>query len=268
MQCVKPIFLQGVGHVPCGKCMACRISRTREWAVRILHEASIYDCNSFITLTYSDVNVPILDNGLQNLNKKHYQDFMKRYRKYLGEKKIKYYACGEYGEKSWRPHYHAVILGDRPSKKELTKLWGFGLVDVGELSYDSAAYVSGYVQKKLYGKMADDVYQGREPAFSLMSKNFGQKYIEMNKSQLLAYQFVTVRGVKMSLPRYYLKKLKDELPEELLEAKRLELSLERQTELEAMGISPLKEWKYERDLAEKRLAEMEWKQASKKPRKI
>lgn len=108
MQCTKPVFLAREGlNVPCGKCMACRIARSREWTTRLIHELSYWDKASFVTLTYDNEHLPS-DNSL---SVRHWQLFMKRLRKQVEPLKIKYFASGEYGDKFGRPHYHAIIFG-------------------------------------------------------------------------------------------------------------------------------------------------------------
>jgi len=156
-------------QLPCGQCIGCRMERSQEWALRCIHEASLHPENCFITLTYNAENLPP-DTGLR---KKHLQKFIKRLRKHLGIKKIKFYACGEYGEKNNRPHYHALIFGhdftDRvfygksPSgydlymSPKLEKIWGKGFVQVGNVTYESAAYVARYIMKKVLGKGQDEI---------------------------------------------------------------------------------------------------------------
>lgn len=107
MTCTRPVRLSEEMIVPCGRCVNCRIAHSREWATRIIHEASMYDDTGFVTLTYDDEHLPE-DGGLR---KKDFQDFLKLLRYHLGDVKIKYYMCGEYGEKNHRPHYHAIMFG-------------------------------------------------------------------------------------------------------------------------------------------------------------
>lgn len=257
MKCLYPVYLHGTGYVPCGRCMACRVNRTSDWAIRILHEAALSESNAFITLTYDDNNLP--PDG--TLVKKDCQDWLKRYRKQLGEKKIKYYLCGEYGENGTkRPHYHAIILGDRVSEKNLKKTWPYGHVKIGTVTYDSCAYVAAYVQKKLGGKMADEEYQGRQPPFQLCSKGLGTKYVELFRDQMLVNGYVSIRGKKMRIPRYYYKKLTDDIPLEKINAELLERTEARLEEAESRGLNPLEEWKRKRDDAKQRLEEMMFKQ--------
>lgn len=222
MQCVKPFRIknpdrfvyknpnQTVGpkwlEVPCGHCVACRIARSREWAIRILHETEFWESSCFVTLTYRDEDLP--PNG--SLERDALTKYFKRLRKDLGDRKIKYYACGEYGDTYGRPHYHAIIFGLNAlkDKKIIESNWPYGWVKVGGVSYDSARYVAGYVQKKLYGKESKQ-YEDRGilPPFSRISKGVGERYVEKYWNKLYQQETVTVRGVPMGLPRYYQKKL-------------------------------------------------------------
>lgn len=153
-------------QVPCGQCIGCREKRTREWSARIMHESELHAENCFITLTYDPAHLPT-DGSLDHT---HFQKFLKRLRKRLVGKKIRYFMCGEYGEKYSRPHYHAIIFGWDPHDKELfftrqgvdcftsdtlTRLWGKGHCTVGDVTVESAGYTARYCLKKLTGKALD-----------------------------------------------------------------------------------------------------------------
>ena len=159
--------------VSCKQCTGCRQEYARQWAMRIKHEASLWLNNIFITLTYNDQNLP----EHNTLVKKDFQDFMKRLRKKIHSDqkkeniltkinnptpKVRFFHCGEYGEKFGRPHYHAILFNHNfndskliPGQKNLStsdtlkKLWGKGHVSIGDVTFQSASYVAGYVQKKL-----------------------------------------------------------------------------------------------------------------------
>ena len=221
MQCTRPFHIKNpdrfkykkpnelVGDewldVPCGHCLACRIARTREWTVRLLHESEFWEDTSFVTLTYDDEHLPL--NG--SLVPRDLTLFFKKLRKDLGDKKIKYYACGEYGDTYGRPHYHAIIFGLSPKDKKLIEdNWQKGFVKIGCVTYDSCRYVAGYVQKKLYGKASKEYEEkGIIAPFSRMSKGLGERYVDKYWNKLYDMNTVTVRGVPMGLPRYYQKKL-------------------------------------------------------------
>ena len=54
----KKAFVDLSVKIPCGKCLGCRLERARQWAIRCMHEASMYELNSFVTLTYNDKFLP------------------------------------------------------------------------------------------------------------------------------------------------------------------------------------------------------------------
>lgn len=130
--------------LPCGRCTGCRLERSRQWAVRCMHEASQHKKNCFITLTFDSEHCP----KDMSLDYRVFQLFMKRFRKRVHPLSIRFYMCGEYGELFGRPHYHALIFGyDFPDKayyaksgagediyisRVLSDLWPFGLATIGE----------------------------------------------------------------------------------------------------------------------------------------
>lgn len=156
-------------ELPCGRCIGCRLMRSQHWATRIVHEASLHEDNCFITLTYNPENLPP-DGGLI---KSDFQKFMKRLRKVYSHKKIRFYHCGEYGDKNNRPHYHAILFGhnfndwtylfDSPQGEEiytsptLERIWSHGFVTIGTVTRESAGYVARYCVKKINGPQADKV---------------------------------------------------------------------------------------------------------------
>lgn len=211
--------------LPCGKCMGCRLEHSRQWATRIMHEAQMHENNCFITLTYSDEYLP--KDG--SLNKKHFQDFMKRLRQEFSDVRIRYYQCGEYGDNFSRPHYHACIFGlDFPDKRFykgtgefklytsaiLEKVWGMGHCPIGSLTFDSAGYVARYCTKKVNGDKAEAHYQGRQPEYSTMSRGsgIGTKWYEKFRSDCWPSDYLIVRGAKCKPPRFYDEKLRKEDP--------------------------------------------------------
>ena len=146
--------------------MHCRVNRVRTWQGRMILEAQDHPYSAFVTLTYNDEHLPE-DN---NVCKVEMQNFLKRLRKQIQPRKIKYFAVGEYGEKSWRPHYHLIIFGLSPSEqKTVEKCWTKGYVQVGTAEPSSMSYCCGYVLKKMT-KSTDSRLNGRKPEFSLMSK--------------------------------------------------------------------------------------------------
>lgn len=205
-------------EVPCRVCMECRLNYTKEWAVRVCNEASCYDDNSFITLTYDEEHLP-KDNSL---HKEDFQKFMKRLRKYLGDKPIRYFACGEYGSLG-RPHYHANIFNWYPKDSylfkyekgkplfrspTLEKLWPFGYSMIGEVNFNTARYVASYIVKQHRGK--EKSYYERnniQPEFVLMSQGIGKQFLKENAEQLRGLGYIPSQGFKVKFPRYYENKL-------------------------------------------------------------
>lgn len=215
-------------EVPCGRCIGCRLEKSRQWAVRIMHEASLHDENSFLTLTYDDDHVP----SDFSLDVRDYQLFMKRLRKSIYPKKVRFFHCGEYGEKFGRPHYHAILFGhnfhDRKhfknstsdgsplfSSEELDNLWDQGHCLIGEVTFESAAYVARYVTKKVTGDRAEDHYQGRTPEYVTMSRRpgIGRGWLEKYSGDVYPSDEVVVRGNVCKPPRFYDKYLQDTNPE-------------------------------------------------------
>ena len=220
----------------CRNCIGCRLENSRNWAVRCMHEASLYENNCFITLTYNHDYLP--KDG--SLNKKHFQDFMKRLRKKFTGHKIRFYHCGEYGSKLQRPHYHALLFNfDFPDKtlwderdgtklyrsEILESLWPFGFCTVGAATFKSAAYIARYCMKKINGSKKEDHYSrvnldtGEryqiQPEYTTMSlkPGIGADWFEKYKSDVFPSDFVVVNGKKCSPPAYYYKLLQRTDPE-------------------------------------------------------
>lgn len=204
--------------------MLCRIARRDEWATRCVHEAQLHEQSAFVTLTYRD-------NPL-SLDKTHLQKFFKRFRKNIGP--LRYFACGEYGEKTSRPHYHALLFGWYPPdavdagggtqvSEQLEALWGHGNCRVGHVTYQSAGYVAKYCTK---GKRTDSwVFCPNtgeavkvEPEFSVMSRRpgIGSAWVEKYQAETVRDDYVVIDGHKRKPPRYYDKKL---TPDQLLKIK-------------------------------------------------
>lgn len=229
-------------QVPCGQCMECRLTHARHWATRMHHEAQLHKYNCFATLTYNNDTLP---HDL-SIDPTHLQKFFKRLRWEYGE--LRYYACGEYGEKTQRPHYHACIFGmdfhdKQPFKKlstyqlytshTLDRIWGYGTCVIGDLTYETAQYTAKYVTKKvlrgggIYMRMDDEtgelfpVVQPR--AFMSLRPAIGNEWVQKYSTDLLK-DHVVVRCRKTNLPKYY-----DRLMEKLHTAKHTENKQKRIT---------------------------------------
>lgn len=211
------------GSYPCGKCLNCRIAKSREWSLRLMNELGYWNKSVFLTLTYDDEHLP----EDHSLHKEELQKFFKRLRKNYGEP-IKYFACGEYGSKVTtlydengqgkalgRPHYHAIIFGiDKTDKEVIKQSWTkcnwnmFQDKNVfGSVTYDSCRYVSDYIFKKYDNKLALSEYGNRQVPFKIGSNGLGLSFVKDNAKQLKTLGYTTVRGVKVNLPRYYRLKL-------------------------------------------------------------
>lgn len=213
-------------QLPCGKCIECRLDYARQWAIRCVHEAQMHENNIFVTLTYSDKNLvsPKLDYT-------DFQLFMKRLRKTQNDP-IGVFVTGEYGEKTKRPHWHAILFNFRPrdakpfrnspngdqvyTSDHLEKLWGKGFVEFGSVTFESAGYVARYAAKKLvHGKDDEHEYQ---PISKKSSKNaIGKKWLERFWPDVFHHGSVVLPdGTKSSIPRYYEKWLKQHHPQKWL----------------------------------------------------
>lgn len=249
-------------EVPCGKCIGCKLEKSRQWAMRAAHEASLYEDNSYITLTFNEKHYP----KDHSVHKKTFQDFMKRYRKEIRKhdpnRKIRYLACGEYGASKRRPHYHAIIFNWRDPKEYLwtikrgfplyrspvlEKAWQFGHSIVGDVTFESAAYVARYVTKKITGDKADKEYElldretGEiiriEPEFALMSRGdketrgIGFRWYQKYK-QDTEKEYITINGMKVAIPDYYQRIMQEEEKEryEKLKLNKVKNALKRRAD--------------------------------------
>lgn len=162
----------------------------------------------FLTLTYSEENLPV-DNSI---HKDELQRFFKRLRKKLGEHKIKYYACGEYGDKYKRPHYHAIVfnLSVMDAMILLPDCWKLGFFTIQPVYYESCAYVTGYVMKKYNGEKAKEVYGDKEVPFRLCSLGLGKQYALDNRDDIISHNGIFINGVNKGFPKYYQRKFIEE----------------------------------------------------------
>ena len=225
--------------VPCGKCIGCRLDYSREWANRCLMEISTskYPC-WFITLTYDDDHLPKGKSVYPTLVKEHTSGYMKRLRRWYeyryGYEGIRFFLCGEYGEKYCRPHYHAIVFNmPAPSdleyvcntgngypcyaSEEISSLWKNGFVMICNATWQTCAYVSRYVTKKHKGKDAHyyDV-RGILPEYVNMSlkPGIGFQYLDQNMDKILEYDRIILpdpeKGkVEFTPPRYFTKMVED-----------------------------------------------------------
>lgn len=235
---VDPTKWDNFCPVPCGKCIGCRLERSRQWAVRCWAESLMHLQNSFITLTYSDENLPI--DG--ELHKEHLTLFLKRLRKFLFTrfgKTVRYFACGEYGSKNGRPHFHLCLFGedfsyDRKhtdaivteksclySSESLNSLWSYGNAIIGNLTQESAGYTARYCLKKQTGGIDWDKFHVQK-SYCVMSRRpgIGFPFFEKYKDSIYSLDYlVTPSGVRLKPPKFFDKKMLDSAPEILLDCK-------------------------------------------------
>lgn len=262
------IPLKGTGAVPCGQCLECRLKRSRDWAVRSVHESSDYEANSFLTLTFSPESMdelcpkaiwqdpfnlfspesqqkPVEES--YSILREHMQLFVKRLRDRLSPHRIRVMYCGEYGGKTMRPHYHAIIFNyDFPDRSYyrtidgykyynsalLSDVWPYGHALLSDFSFNTAAYVGRYVVEKVGGKHSDSHYKGRVPEFNGVSRapGLGAFWFERNWRDLYPRDECVVRVDKKVMilkpPRYYdklLEELNPDMYEEVVARRRLKV---------------------------------------------
>jgi len=238
MRCIAPIYLEKQGlTVPCGHCNFCLANRRADWTFRLYQESKHASSAHFLTLTYDDAHLP----AGKTLVYKDLQNFWKRMRAYGIN--LRYYACGEYGEESNRPHYHAIIFGyDWPDKRHyatnsrgdrryvsqaLDTQWSFGKCEIGSVTPESCGYVARYVMKKIVGEQAKEHYQRIDPLtgevhdllpeYVNMSTRpgIGHGFFHKFKDELISQDSVLVKGRKVKLPKYYDKLIDKEDPYQL-----------------------------------------------------
>lgn len=185
-------------QVPCGKCVGCSADRALTWSIRMHHEASQHERNSFLTLTYKEP-APVC------LSKRDLQLFFKRLRRKFS---VRYFACGEYGTRTHRPHYHAVVFGEDflggayaindslHGNPYLDRAWGKGFVSCGQVTFASCMYVAGYVAKKI----------GDKDTFNLMSRRpgIGHTWLDKYVKDLVNTETVVIEGQELPIPKRYI----------------------------------------------------------------
>ncbi|AXH73663.1 MAG: replication initiator protein [Microviridae sp.] len=189
--------------VPCGGCVGCRMARARDWSVRCWLESQQHERQCWSTLTYDDAHLP------PTLDKVHVSAFLKRLRARLHPRSVRFFASGEYGEKTDRPHYHAILYGVSQGERAVQEAWPHGYARTDALSPAAIAYVAGYCTKKharAFSKRervdpeTGEVY-AFQPPFVLMSRRPGigaaarEYWTSWRK-------FAVVKGRKVPVPRY------------------------------------------------------------------
>lgn len=236
--------------LPCGKCVGCRLEYSRQWAMRGSHEAKMHEDNCYLTLTYNNDNLP--EGG--NLEPDRMTKFMKDLRDRIKPTKVRFMLCGEYGEQLQRPHYHLILFGyDFPDRKFHTvmnghryytslvcsQIWPEGFNLIGDVTFETIAYVARYITKKINGKRKEKHYESvdvetglitnKNPEFFRSSRRPGIGLGWYNKFADTDIQEDTIiirGGHKVRPPRFYDKKTEEADPEgfKVIKERRLEKS--------------------------------------------
>lgn len=232
--------------LPCGQCLGCRADRALDWKTRLTHESKLHADSSFLTFTYADEH----RHADRSLHLEDLQKCIKRIRRRREGEKLRYFAVGEYGEHSFREHWHMLAFGLRIDDRRavagkpgeftsafLDDVWGLGAVYGGSVTPESIGYCSGYMIEKRTGPLAEAHYawtdpdtgevHHRRPEFAVMSTNpaIGRGAFERWSSEFYDRDFVAQRGGgKVAVPAYYDRLLTREDPElmESIKVARLE----------------------------------------------
>lgn len=199
----KDVYIQ----VPCGHCVKCLARLQSQWSLRMEFESfdpqNKFQC--FITLTYADKFLP------PGLDKTHFQSFIDRLRTNLKRKydhfvRVRYFCCGEYGDKFGRPHMHAILYcSDKISYSDIKNAWHYGIVDIRDFSLARCGYVAKYSVKQLKNSYVD------LPApFHLCSSGLGSYFLKRYGSYVYRkrlHSWINLSGYEVPLPRYYIDKI-------------------------------------------------------------
>lgn len=251
---IRPQDIAGDMEIPCGQCIGCRLDYSRQWANRCMLEAQDHEHNSFLTLTYNNENIPLSEvvdtktgevKPISSLNPEHTKNFIKKlrrhYKYHYNHEGIRFYLCGEYGDKTNRAHYHVLLyncpINDKKFHKTteagilwtsetIEKIWGMGNIMVADMTWETCAYTARYMMKKQKGRDAKEYYEnlGIIPEFCRMSlkPGIGKNYYEKNKDKIYKYDEIILTGskgkaIKVKPPAYYDRMYDIEQPDEMEE---------------------------------------------------
>lgn len=236
MKCRHPFFHSELKILlPCGQCLCCRIIRRRKWTARLILEWTFNPVACFVTLTYDNEHLP----SPPHVSRRDLQLFLKRLRKRISPKRIRYFACGEYGDKFKRPHYHLIIFGLDQNVRtwfDVDAAWGKGIIDVSPCTPDSMQYVAGYVAKKYSKTEIEDFRSGEVPReFTLSSRKPPIGALALDRLAELAFcqnpydviQTIQLQGKTYPLDRFMRSKIRSRV----MSAEYLETLKEAQKEL-------------------------------------
>lgn len=222
--------------LPCGTCLGCRATQAREWAIRNNHERQLWQYSWYLTLTYREEDLP--QHG--SLYPTDLSEFFKALRRKYPPEALRYFGCGEYGEETQRPHYHALLFGPELLDRDLWTMrstgpvwrsetledaWNFGHVEFSNVTEHSISYVSGYIRKKISKTKEPDAYTrvnphtGElveiEPEFTRCSLRpaIANRWIEKWWKEVYPRDYVLFGGKKFKPPRYYDKWMAQDHPD-------------------------------------------------------
>lgn len=241
-QCLTPFTKRNektmeIMDLPCGKCHECLSRRISGWSFRLMQEYNRATSAYFVTFTYNTDHVPITARGFMSLQKSHVQNFFKTLRNYAtkhkyNQGKITYYLCGEYGSKTNRPHYHAIIFNAPINGIE--KSWQYGDIHIGDVNEASVGYTLKYMCKDPTNPIPAHKNDDRLPIFSLMSKGIGANYLttakkSWHKKDLQQRMYIPIAdGKKIAMPRYYKEKIYNQTERSYI-AKHIKSEKEKET---------------------------------------
>lgn len=213
-------------NIRCGQCYGCKLDKARDWSLRCSHEAQMHESSLFVTLTYenppSNCGEKCNHTG-ETLRPRDFVNFMKRLRKSRTGQKIRFFHCGEYGERTLRPHHHALLFNLSFSdstrcrksgdyylyrSEELNQLWQHGKAEFGEVNFRTASYIARYTLKNARNP------KGSHPDYLTMSRRPGIGRLWLQKFTSDVYpngQCITPSGTKVRAPRYYDQQLEPQL---------------------------------------------------------
>jgi len=247
MRCSYPVKIKDPKNpgewieVPCGRCTACRVNYGLNWSIRVKHELEMHDFALWVCLTYNDVHLSLqnleYDNGCKNsLERRELQLFLKNFRRDIEPLKVRFFACGEYGDEFNRPHYHIIIFGispEHPYFKDKYKFYqngqwkgwridnlpswphGFVEIDKDTAGVNAARYVAKYMLKKYKGKDSVQHYAelGIKPEFIAMSlkPGIGATGIDKHAKYYRDNKKCNLGGRSYNMSRYMVKRVSDTL---------------------------------------------------------